>query len=222
MKKFPKAIIFDWDNTIIDTWPLIHEAIDETMVTMGKKPWGLAKVKENVHKSMRESFPVIFGDDWQKAGKIYKDSYHRNHLEKLVPIKGALELIDLTIKLNLVIFVVSNKGGTTLRDEAAHLGIKNKFFSIIGAMDAIYDKPSKEVVEMALEGSDLDVKKDLIWFIGDSYIDIECALNSGCMPVLFNETNGLSKDLLRRVKEATGDELLHFKTHQEVMDYLQN
>ena len=27
----PKAVIFDWDNTLVDTWPLIHEAIDKTM-----------------------------------------------------------------------------------------------------------------------------------------------------------------------------------------------
>ena len=23
----PKAVIFDWDNTLVDTWPLIHQAI---------------------------------------------------------------------------------------------------------------------------------------------------------------------------------------------------
>jgi phosphoglycolate phosphatase len=34
--KKPKAIIFDWDNTLVDTWPLIQTAIDTTMVQMGK------------------------------------------------------------------------------------------------------------------------------------------------------------------------------------------
>lgn len=37
----PKAIIFDWDNTLVDSWPVIQHAIDHTMVEMGKEPWGL-------------------------------------------------------------------------------------------------------------------------------------------------------------------------------------
>ncbi len=57
----PKAVIFDWDNTLVDTWPLIQAAIDATMRATGREEWGLEKVRNNVHKSMRESFPKIFG-----------------------------------------------------------------------------------------------------------------------------------------------------------------
>ena len=32
--KKPKAIVFDWDNTLVDTWPIIHMAINQTMQTM--------------------------------------------------------------------------------------------------------------------------------------------------------------------------------------------
>lgn len=220
MKNLPKAIIFDWDNTIIDTWPLIHNAIDSTMVEMGKEPWGMEKVKESVHKSMRESFPAIFGDKWQKAGEIYRNKYKADHLERLVTMPKALELIDFAFNLGITLFVVSNKMGPTLRDEVKHLDLKEKFFGVVGANDARRDKPSKDPVDLALEGSDLDPQKDLIWFVGDSFIDIECGLNSGCKPVLFNEENRLYKDLIRRVKEATNEELLHFKNHQEVIEYL--
>ena len=101
MKYTPKAIIFDWDNTILDTFPLITDAIDETMVKMGKEPWGYEKVKKNVHKSMREYFPEIFGEKWEEAGKIYKDSYHKNHLKDLVLIKDSLKLIDFAIQKDI-------------------------------------------------------------------------------------------------------------------------
>ncbi len=222
MNQIPKAIIFDWDNTLIDTWPLIQDAIDETMVSMGKEPWGLEKVKKNVHQSMRESFPKIFGDDWQKAGKIYKDSYHKNHLENLIMIKNSLDLLNKANDLGIILFVVSNKQGPTLRNEASHLEIKDKFFTLVGAHDALYDKPDKAPVDLALEGSDLDPKKDLIWFIGDSYIDIECALNSGCQPVLFNKSNDLSQDLTRRIKEVPNKPLLHFANHQDIISYLES
>ena len=216
----PKAIIFDWDNTLIDSWPMIHSAIDETMVKMGKEPWGLSKVKKNVHKSMRESFPAIFGDNWQEAGQIYKDSYIKNHLQNLVMISGSMELLELAKNLGIKLFVVSNKMGPTLRKEAKHLGIEDKFFNLIGAGDAIYDKPSKEPVHLTLEGSDIDLSNNLTWFVGDSYVDIECAINSGCQPVLYNKENNLSRDLIRRIAEDSGRELLHFDCHYKIADYL--
>jgi phosphoglycolate phosphatase len=35
----PKAILFDWDNTLADTWPTIHQAMSETFAAMGQEPW---------------------------------------------------------------------------------------------------------------------------------------------------------------------------------------
>ena len=93
----PKAIIYDWDNTLVNTWPLIQKSIDKTMIAMGKEPWGLEKVKNSVHKSMRESFPEIFGSNWQEAGKIYKDSYQDIHLG-ISFLPKARELIEEVAK----------------------------------------------------------------------------------------------------------------------------
>jgi phosphoglycolate phosphatase len=180
----PKAIIFDWDNTLVDTWPLIHYAIDKTMVEMNREPWGLEKVRDTVHKSMRESFPEIFGDNWQKAGEIYKNAYRSSNLDKLVFLPNALELINTIEKQGILQFVVSNKIGTTLRKEAESLGVEKKFFSLIGASDTIADKPSRHPVEFALIGSDLDPSKDEIWFVGDTITDLECAYNSRCRPII--------------------------------------
>ena len=118
--KKPKAVIFDWDNTLVDTWPLIHKAIDNTMEKMGHKKWGLEKVRNNVHKSMRESFPEIFGDKWQEAGEFYKENYRSIHLNiQLLP--DATTLLDELVKQEITCFVVSNKMGPTLREEIINL-----------------------------------------------------------------------------------------------------
>ena len=75
--KKPKAIVFDWDNTLVDTWPVIHLAINQTMQAMQKPQISLEEVRNTVHKSMRESFPSIFGNNWQEAGEIYKQCYKK-------------------------------------------------------------------------------------------------------------------------------------------------
>jgi phosphoglycolate phosphatase len=77
-------------------------------------------------------------------------------------------------------------GSDHLRREAAHLGWDRVFGSLVGATDAARDKPSAEPVAMALAGSGITTGPD-VWFVGDTGIDMECAYNSGLLPVLVRE-----------------------------------
>ncbi len=220
----PKGIIFDWDNTLVDTWPLIQHAIDKTMVEMGRQPWGLAKVKDEIHKSMRESFPEIFGDNWQKAGEIYKDSYRAVNLKQMKFLPNSLELFDKLEEKGILQFIVSNKIGNTLRAETTVLGIEKKFFAIIGSQDANYDKPSKDPAELALLGSDLDPKKDEIWFIGDSLADVECAYNFNCRPIIYGHSDHMvsktiPENLIKNGKNNEGAIAVYFD-HLELIDVI--
>lgn len=215
----PKAVIFDWDNTLVDTWPLIHAAIDKTMIAMNKEPWGLEKVRDNVHKSMRESFPIIFGDDWQKAGEIYKNTYRAIHLDQIQLLPNALELMNKLEEKGVMQFLVSNKIGLTLRKEAEKIGVDKKFFALIGAGDANTDKPSVAPVDLALMGSGIDLKKDVVWFVGDTIADIECAYNSGCLPVLFGHSgNQISKTISDKDLEGKNGTLPIYFDHQELIN----
>ena len=63
----PKAILFDWDGTLVDNWPVIHAALNETLISFGHRPWTLAETMERVSRSQRDSFPLIFGDRWEAA-----------------------------------------------------------------------------------------------------------------------------------------------------------
>ena len=38
----PRAILFDWDNTLVDSWATIHEALKLVMGSLGKPAWTLA------------------------------------------------------------------------------------------------------------------------------------------------------------------------------------
>ncbi|HLJ20402.1 MAG TPA: HAD hydrolase-like protein, partial [Stellaceae bacterium] len=60
----PRAILFDWDNTLVDSWPVIHEALVVTFEGMGHVPWTLEETKQRVRHSLRDAFPRLFGDRW--------------------------------------------------------------------------------------------------------------------------------------------------------------
>lgn len=179
----PKAILFDWDNTLVDNWAVIHEALAATFTAMGLTPWSLAETRGRVRASLRDSFPRLFGARWPEAEKIYYDRFAAAHLERLETMPGAGALLDELRASGFLLGVVSNKKGHYLRAEAQHLGWTKHFARLVGAGDAAADKPSAAPVELALSGSGISPGPE-VWFVGDADIDLDCAGASGCLPVL--------------------------------------
>lgn len=182
----PRAILFDWDNTLVDTWPVIHAALHHTFTDMGKEPWTLEQTRARVKKSMRDSFPELFGERWEEAGKLYQQHYRSRHLQELKPLPMAEEVLRRLRELPIYMAVVSNKKNYNLRAEAEHLGWEHYFDSLVGADDAPHDKPHPDPVHLALEGSGIVPGAD-VWFLGDTGIDLECAQATGCTPLLYGD-----------------------------------
>lgn len=181
----PNVIVFDWDNTLVDTWPTIHDALSVTLRAMGHQPWSFEETKSRVRKSLRESFPALFGDRWSEARDIFYAAFERSHIKRLSPIQGAAELLAALSASGMGMSVLSNKTGRYLRDEATHLGWSNHFAALVGAGDAGRDKPAREALDMALDP--LGCKAGpMVWVVGDAGIDMEVAHRTGCVPVLLH------------------------------------
>jgi len=179
----PRAILFDWDNTLVDSWATIHEALNIVMAAMDKPLWSLRETKERVRLSLRESFPRHFGERWEEARRIYLDSFSAIHLDRLNALPGRAELLRALADEGIFIGVVSNKTGALLRREAERIGWSALFGGIVGAGDATADKPDAAPVLLALKSSGIDAGEK-VWLVGDTGVDMECARNSGCVPVL--------------------------------------
>ena len=179
----PDAILFDWDNTLVHTWPTIHDALNTAQRAFGLAPWTMVETRRWVRKSLRDSFPALFGDRWVEAADVFYRRYGEIHLDLLEPVAGAARMLDDLAALGIYLGVVSNKRGEYLRREADHLGWDSYFGRLVGATDAPRDKPANEPVTMALDGSGVP-RGDAVWFAGDADIDLECAANAACIPVL--------------------------------------
>lgn len=182
--KHPRALLFDWDNTLIDSWGAIHHALSTTFKAMGLDPWTLEQTRERVRASARDSFPVLFGTRADEAAEIFYRTFEAEHLDNLRERDGAGIMLHALAGLGtLYLAVVSNKQGYLLRREAAHLGWSDYFDRLIGATDAARDKPAPDAVALALADSGIAPGPE-VWFVGDTDIDMECAVNAGCVPVL--------------------------------------
>ena len=185
----PRAILFDWDNTLVDSWATIHEALNLVMAAMGKPPWSIAETRARVRLSLRESFPLHFGARWEEAREIYLGHFRAIHLDRLTSLPGRGELLHALTAERIFLGVVSNKTGALLRREAERLGWTGHFGRLVGAGDATLDKPDAAPVRLALEASGIPAG-EAVWFVGDTGIDMECARNSGCVPVLLGGDPG--------------------------------
>ncbi len=183
----PRAVLFDWDNTLVDSWPTIADALNTTLAAFGHAPWTMAEVKTRVRHSMRDSFPKLFGDAWEAAGQVFYERYRQIHVEKLTPIAGAGDMLAELAEAGIYLAVVSNKKGEFLRREADHLGWARHFGRLVGALDAARDKPALDPVLLALGDSGIAPGVD-VWIAGDADIDMECARNSACVPILVRDT----------------------------------
>ena len=206
----PRAILFDWDNTLVDTWPIIHNAMAHTFTHMGVEPWSLDETKAKVGHSLRDHFPLLFGDRWEEAGKIYGDTYKSQHLLSLTPLIGALETLEFLHATDIYTAVVSNKQGPTLRKEAAHLGWDKYFTKLVGATDAPRDKPYADPAILALKESGISPAAN-VWFIGDSAPDVDCAIAAGLTPIVID-----NKPLLTRYSQPVH----HVENHAELKELI--
>ena len=182
----PDAIIFDWDNTLVDAWPCILDSYNLTFRHFGLPEWSLEEGKQNIARSLRDSFPSLFGDKWQEAREVYYDSFAKVHLQRILPYAHSETMLKTLIDKGIYLGVVSNKLGKFLRLEADHLNWTPLFGALLGATDALRDKPDPAPVILALEPADLQPSPK-VWFVGDSAVDLQCAHQSGCTAVLLRE-----------------------------------
>lgn len=179
----PRAVIFDWDNTLVDTWPTITRCYNAVFTSFGMAQWTEDETRSRAHGSLRDYFPVLFGERWEEAREVFYGTFTACHLEALRPLDGAEDMLRDLVARGVYLAVVSNKVGTSLRAEVGHLGWGPLFAKVVGATDAARDKPAPDPVTIALSAAQLGAG-DSVWFVGDTVVDLQCAYATGCVPVL--------------------------------------
>ena len=119
--RLPRAILFDWDNTLVDNWHVIADAYNVTLTKFGKTPWTIEEVRARARASARDSFPRLFGEHWREAERVFYEAFTAGHLERLEAMPGASAMLEALADKGLYLGVVSNKKGPVLRREAEHL-----------------------------------------------------------------------------------------------------
>jgi len=190
-----KALLFDWDNTLADSWPTVTKALNAARAAFGLQTWTVEEAKRYSTRAMRDSFPEWFGDRWEEAKDIFYGTYEAVNKQSVVAMPGADALVRALAAQNWPMGIVSNKRGDLLRAEVEGLGWASCFQTAIGSYDAPHDKPARDPVDVALAALGLTPQDaPSVVMIGDSSPDVVCARASGTIPILI-------------APQATADEL---------------
>lgn len=179
-----KAIIFDWDGTLVDTCGLVLDAHNHVRGHYDFPLWTMEDFLGRASQSAREYYPTIYGDKADEAQIILYDYVKKHHLDSLKPMNNATDLFDAINHLNIPMGIVSNKRHDTLNIEIDYMQWRAHFKSAIGAGKANKDKPSIAPLLMALNEIDNQLTPADILYVGDTETDLLCAQNAACDIVL--------------------------------------
>lgn len=168
-----KVILWDWDNTLADTFGAIFAAQNDARVQYGMTPWTKEESKAAMNTSGRNLIKDVFGADKATEVRAYFLSRYAEHADALELKAGAKEILQTAKELGFVNILASNKAGPILRNEVSAMGVADYFDRLIGAEEAEEDKPSKIFTDTALAG----IEADKIISIGDGKADIQMAHN---------------------------------------------
>ena len=180
----PAVLLYDWDNTLVDGWAGITAALNATFAAFAMPAWTTIDTKQRVRVALRESFPVMFGADWERARDIFYAALAAQHLDHVAPMPGVTDALSAGAAVPQG--VVSNKAGKYLRAEVAHLGWAGHFRAVIGAGDASADKPDPAPILMALAKLDQPADRS-VWYLGDTALDMRTARAAGVTAVLLGD-----------------------------------
>ena len=184
MLKNYKAIIFDWDGTLVNSEDWVVAAHNHVRAAFDLPLWTKADIFSSSSLSAREIFPQIYGDKSDEAMAMLIEHTTKHNLESAKPYDGAKELLNSIKENNILQGVVSNKRHEPLNEVVTHLKWNDYFSVIIGAGYASKDKPSAEPLLTAIKEIGNNITPDDILYVGDTETDLLCAKNTGCDAVL--------------------------------------
>ena len=211
--KKPKVILFDWDNTLVDSLELICASMRDTFSKFKLNQMPEEELIKKIHGPSKLFIETHFPKNvHNKARQTFLDLYDQFSKEKLKLLPNAQGTLDEVKRQKIKTGVVSNKVSDLLSMEVCELGLKKYFLTVVGSGDVPEDKPSPLPVLKALKDIGVNSSQE-VWFVGDSAADMGAAHNSNCLPVFFGIDDYTSKHYSHCQPKV------HFKNHA---DFIKN
>lgn len=186
--KKPQLIIFDYDNTLVDSWPQDFQTSNDVFQALGCPPMDALEMLQNPHTPAVTAIMERTGLPYEKVKKTYNAIYNIIHQDIAPPLPGAHALLELIKRMGILTAVISNKEHDLLQDTLRKIGWNNYFHTFYGAAQGKPYKPDPRVIDEIVKDLPRSISKEHIFFVGDALsTDISCALQANIIPIWLSQ-----------------------------------
>ena len=166
----PRAVLFDWDNTLVDSWPTIVAA-ERPFTALGMPPWTRERGRRRrAHGSLRDSLPgAVRRALGARRATSSTTRFQRIHLERLSADAGRRRAAGGAVGAGCYRRASSATRRRTLRARGGASGLGSLVFRAAWSArgTAARDKPAPRPSSWRWTAAGIAAGAD-VWFVGDT------------------------------------------------------
>lgn len=183
-----RAVIWDFDGTICDTYPAIAGAINAALASFSiatslEHVIALASISlEYCIRTLATEFDIPYA----QLDMIFRETYQHIHMRDQPPFPGLPEFCEQLAVVGVAQCIVTHRHRASLQRLLSTYGLQSYFMHIIAADDGFPRKPAPDAMLHVLATYAIDPSDALA--IGDRDVDILAGQAAGMSTCLFRAT----------------------------------
>ena len=179
-----QAVLFDLDGTLTDTLADIAAAMNRALRLHGLPEWPVDAYRTLVGDGAKTLSERCVRDRQELAPAVrqtYQAYYETHNLVQTRPYEGVRELLAALMERGMKLAVFSNKPDADTKTVVRHFFPDVPFCVVRGQVEGVPVKPDPTGAVAAAAAMGVDPAEVL--YLGDTSVDMRCALAAGMHPV---------------------------------------
>jgi phosphoglycolate phosphatase len=173
-----RAILFDLDGTLVDSFGALHASLSTTMKALGLIPWDLETTKQHVGLGVEYLVESAVGKQKvTEALPIFRKNYGETCLGRTRLLPSVSSTLPVLQASGYRLAVATNKPLVFARNILEQLGVQTYFELVLGPEKVAHPKPHPDMIHAIL--GDLQIAKRNALYVGDMPLDVETASRAG-------------------------------------------
>ncbi len=171
-----EVILLDMDGTMVDAFPPIIRALNQTFAEYGMPQMTPQEVKRHTGRGDC-SMISLFGGRREEAGKRFLEIHDEDYLDHITPLDGAETLLHWLNEQNMPCAIVTSKSQSRAEAQLDILGWTDFIAAVIGKVDGRPEKPDPTPLLLACDALSVNPLNSVM--VGDGVADMKAASRAG-------------------------------------------
>ncbi len=192
-----KVFIWDLDGTLLDSYGVIVSSLHQLLEELGV-PMDADEIRR---RATAGSVSDVLSHAAAETGRAFLELKARyseisggRYLE-ITAMPHAREALEESAARGAIHFVYTHRGTTTV-PVLENLGLDRYFQEVVSSLNGFPRKPAPDALLYLMETHRLE--RDLVYYVGDRTLDVDCAKNAGVKSVLYAPSGAGTADYVIR------------------------